>query len=316
MITSAKVVADGVSYEDYSRQTVQRGDPAFSMSRGELVAFALNPEKYLASTPDDDDTPATLFGRLVETLEMAPETFEKLFAIHPENYPCEPTKRDPREEKPWTTRADYCKEWEEEAEQAGLTPISPKLKAEADIAVKAAQAYGPRAELVACSKKQVFVSGEWEDKATGLVIPIRCLIDLVPDVKHPTMGKWLADSKTARNGDPSNFARVCDESSYDCQAALSIDLYSKATGEDRCEWVLPLSENTPPFHIVKPMPALTHEFLEYGRAKVHRALARYAQCLATNEWPSYSTGDRLVFNGVQYIAPDSLFSYRQSGGAP
>ncbi len=317
-IISAKVVGVNVSYETYSAQApgVSRGHKEFIMSRSELIDFSLCHSKWLASADeDDDDTPAMLFGRLVECLEMSPETFDDLFEVHPANYPCDPTKRDPRTEKPWTTRADYCKEWEEERRQDGLTPISPKLKAKADAAVKAAQACGPRAELVACSKKQVHVVGEWQDRATQLVIPIRCLIDLVPDAKNPTWGKALGNSKTARNGDPNTLARVIDDLGYDAGAALDTDLYTKATGQDRTDYLIPVQENTPPYHVVFPMPALSAEFITYGRCKYQIALREYAQCLATKHWPSYSTGGRLVVNGCQYISPDTLWKYREAGGA-
>lgn len=315
MIVRAKIVGENVSYETYSHQDpgVVRGHPEFVMSRSELAAFLVNPEKWLAGGASED-TSATEWGRLVECLEMNPKEFEHLFEVHPENYPCEPTKRDPRSEKPWTTRADYCKEWEEDRKLAGITIISPKVMAEAEQAVKSAKAYTPRAELVSISKKQVMVLGEWIDKTAQLVIPLRCLIDLVPEKKHPAMGKWLADSKTARNGNPEHFARVVDDESYDIQAALSLDLYVTATGEDRCEWIFPLQENTPPYHVVKPMPALTTEFLEFGRAKYATALREYAACLTSNQWPSYSTGSRLVFGDCQYIGPENVWRYREKGG--
>ncbi len=315
MITSATVVGSGISYEIYARQEngVVRGHPDFVMSRGEIVAFAANPEKWLSSQ-ESEDTTATEWGRLVECLEMNPADFGKLFEVHPENYPCESSKRDPRTEKPWTARADYCKEWEEERKAAGITVISPKVKAEADLAVNAAFSYQPRFDLVACSKKQVMVVGEFKDKATGLIIPLRCLIDLVPDENHPEMSKWLADSKTARNGNPEHFVRVVDDEAYDVQAALSIDLFTAATGRDITDWVLPLQENTPPYHIVKPMPALSSEFIEYGRVKYRIALRYYAQCLATNKWPSYPTGDRVVYGPLQFLDPKALFKYREMGG--
>lgn len=319
MITSAKIIGSGISYAVYSRQGegVKKGDPAFIMSRSELAEFLICPEKWLLSPSTDEGTKATDFGRLAECLEMNPQDFDKLFEVHPETYPCEPTTRDPRSEKPWTVRADHCKEWEEQRARDGITVISPKVMAESGVAVKAAKAHAPRAELVAISKKQVMVVGVWKDKATQLLIPVRALLDLVPDASHPVWGKTLADSKTARNGNPDTFGRVVDESGYDVQAALSMDLYCKATGEDRQDWVLPLQENTPPFHVVKPMPQLTAEFIEFGRCKYTIALREYAQCLATGRWPSYSTGNRPVVNHglCQLIGPETVWKYRESGGA-
>ena len=130
------------------------------------------------------------------------------------------------------------------------------------------------------------------------------------------MSKWLADSKTARNGNPEQFCRVVADEAYDVQAALSIDLFTTATGRDIQDWIYPLQENTPPYHVVKPMPALTSEFIEYGRVKYRIALRQYAECLATNKWPSYPTDDRLVYGDLQFLDPKALFKYRESGGVP
>lgn len=323
MITTAKIIGEGISYDTYSAQMdehgdeVKRGNPNFIMSRSELAGFLLCPEKWLASSSEDEDTKATLFGRLAECIEMTPLEFDSLFIVHPENYPCDPTKKDPRTEKPWTRKANFCDEWEERHERDGLTVVSPKVFSEARAAYLAAEAYAPRAELVLVSKKQVMVVGEWLDKATQLVIPIRCLIDLVPPADHPQFGRWLCDSKTARNGDPNTWGHVTDDRGYDIQSAIILDLYAAATKEDRTEFVHLVQENTAPYHVVKPMPQLTAEFIEFGRAKYEIALREYAQCLATGRWPSYSTGNRSVINSglCQLIGPESVWRYRESGGA-
>ena len=306
-------IARHISYEVYSRQApgVTKGHKDFIMSRSELMRFFSCPEKWLSSEASEGSD-ATDWGSLAECLEMAPETLDARFVVHPETYMGGP-KKD--QEKPWTRQANYCKDWEQDKTEQGLIVISSETAHEAEAAVLVAHQYKPRWDLVMCSKKQVMVVGEWNDKNTKTIIPLRCLIDLVPDASHPKFGKALADSKTARNGDPEGFAKVIDEKSYDVQAALSLDLYTAATGEDRCEWIFPLQENEPPYHITKPMPALTAEFIAYGRAKYQIALREYAACLATGHWPSYPTGNRLVFGDLQYIAPDELWKYRQKGGA-
>jgi exodeoxyribonuclease VIII len=303
---NCKVIGDGISYEVYSRQVpgVKRGDPAFIMSRSEIVAFAVNPEKWLASK-NSPDTPATIFGRLFECLEMSPGTFDDLFVIRPETYPDKKTG----EPKPFNLNSSWCKDWVES--QKDKTVIKPEVALEAEAAAKTAQSYAPRVELIACSKKQVMVTGEF--KVSSLDIPVRCLLDLVPDSKHPTWGKSLADSKTARNGDPETFCRVINDEGYDIQAALGMDMFKEATKQDRTDWVFPLSENTEPWHVTKPMPAMTAEFLTWGRLKYQSALAYYAQCLATNHWPSYRVFG-LPFGPMQLIGPESLWSYRQMAG--
>ena len=316
MITSSKVIGAGVSYETYSRQApgVVRGNREFIMSRSELTNFASNPKRWLDGYREDDDTDtdATVWGNLIECLAGLNGDFEERYAVAPAEYADEKTGKL----KPWTFAANVCKAWREE--QGERNVIKSELRDKAEKAVAALQADADVSELFACSQNQVMVAGVWRDAATELEIPLRCLLDLVPDVAHPVFSKTLADFKTCRNGCPDFWARVVDDAGYDVQAALSTDLFVKATGRDITEWLMPAQENVHPFHVVKPMPALSAEFLKYGRAKYESALTLYARCLATGEWPSYSTGSRLVLDAppCQIIGPDTLYSYRQSGGLP
>jgi hypothetical protein len=308
-LKNCKIIGEGITYAVYSRQApgVGRGHKGFIMSRLELIAFALNPEKWL-SRKESGDTPATIFGRLVELLETNPTAFDSLFVVSPDTY-----TNKKGGESDWSRKSPDCAAWEDDKKESGLTVIKSEVKAAADAAVKPLLEYQPRAELVSCSKKQVMVVGDWHDAATKIKVPVRCLIDFVPPKEHPVWGKHLADGKTARNGEPENWARVVDDSGYDVQASLSMDLYCGATKEDRTDWTFPLSENTEPFHVVKPMPALTAEFILWGREKYQAALSRYAQCLATNVWPSYAVAG-LRFGPTQLIGPDELWNYRKTGG--
>ena len=309
MFHDCKVIGDGITYKVYSAQApgVGRGHKGFVMSRSELIAFANNPEKWL-SKKESADTPATIFGRLVELLETSPTAFDSLFVVAPDTY-----TNKKGGESDWSRKSPDCAAWEDDHIARGITPIKSEVKARADAAVKMCLEYPPRAELVSVSKKQVMVIGEWHDPATKIKVPVRCLIDFVPDKNHPDWGKHLADGKTARNGDPANWDRVVDDEGYDVQAALSMDLYLEATKEDRTDWTFPLSENAEPFHVVKPMPAMTSEFLQWGRIKYKSALTYYCQCLAKNEWPSYRLGG-LQFGKVQLIGPENLWTYKQTAG--
>ena len=309
MLHNCKIIGDGISYNVYSRQAdgVGRGHKDFVMSRSELIAFADNPEKWL-SKKESGDTPATIFGRLVELLETNPTAFDSLFVVAPDTY-----TNKKGGESDWSRKSPDCAAWEDDHIARGITPIKSEVKARADAAVKACAEYPPRAELVSISQKQVMVVGFWRDADTKIEIPVRCLIDFVPPKDHPVWGKHLADGKTARNGDPANWARVVEDEGYDVQAALSMDLYLTATKEDRTDWTFPLSENTEPFHVVKPMPGLTAEFLQWGRKKYQAALTRYAECLATKFWPSYAVAG-IKFGPTQLIGPEENWNYRKSGG--
>lgn len=313
MIVSSKIIGAGVSYETYSRQEpdVKRGDSAFIMSRGELMNFASNPKRWKDGYhQEESDTDATRWGSLIECLAGLNGNFEDRYAVAPETYPDSKTG----EPKPWNWNATFCKEWREEQGEREVLKSDLQLKAEE--AHQALCADDDVCRLFQCSQKQIMVVGFWQDKSTGLEIPLRCLLDLAPDAKHPVFGKCLADFKTARNGCPETWGRVVADSGYDIQAALSIDLYCAATGEDRTDWIMPVQENVPPYHVVKPMPSLSVEFVEWGRLKYRSALSDYTYCLKAGVWPSYPTGQRMVIDSppCQIIDPKSVYAYREAAG--
>jgi len=215
--------------------------------------------------------------------------------------------------KPWSRNANYCKEWESDRKAEGRQVVKADVMEQAALAVKAIQSDSVISELLSVSQKQVYLIGAWSDKATGLEIPLRVLIDLIPPKDHLQFGRWLSDFKTARNGNPSQWARVVEDCNYDIQAALYFDIYCEATKEDRTDWVFALQENVAPYHVVKPLPALSQEFMAWGRLKYQKALTAYALCLSQNHWPSYSPAG-LQLGDIQLIAPDELWSYKKTAG--
>lgn len=332
-IINAKVVGFGISYKTYSTQMVgvSRGHREFSMSRGELVNFATNPKRWIDGfQANEDPTKATAWGSLIDTMALTPERLDDQYAVSPPTYPakgmecpkchsvtdsksCRACKCDRVEttiEKEWNGTAEFCKEWIKKQGEKEIIKSEVMDEAKTAVSILEEEMSG----LLTVSKRQCFCVSEWQDKETGLAIPIRCLIDLVPDKDDSVYGKALANLKTARDGDPDIWPRVVDANGYDVSSALEMDIYTAATGEERCDFILPIQENVKPYHVVKPFVALTAEFIEYGRVKYKIALREYAQCLATNHWPSYPTGDRLVYGNLQFLDPKSLFKYRETGG--
>ena len=304
---NCKVIKDNCGYDEYHRQEAKRGAKDYSMSRSELVEFATCPAKWILGPQGDDSTKSTVFGSLVDCLVTQPDKFDSLFAVRPETY-----IHEDGSERDWHHASKTCKRWIDEHE--GKIIVSSDVKSSADSAVKAIQENPDVSELIKVSRKQVFVIGFWKDPATKLEIPVRVLIDLVPPADHPTMGRWLADFKTARNGDPSAWARVVDDNGYDIQAALYSDIYCAATKEDRTDWVYAVQENIAPFHVVKPLMSITEEFIAWGRIKYQKALTYYCQCLAKNDWPSYAFDPNKIMFGLNKIDPKDLWTYKQSAG--
>lgn len=309
---NAKVIGANVDYATYSRQTAQRGSREFIMGRGELMNFATCPSRWLAGY-ESSESKATEWGKLIDALVLQPQSFEKLFAIYPDTYPCETTKKDPRAEKPWNNNATFCKEWKERLVAEGVTCLWPEEKLEADKAVTILLSDPQIRELIECSQKQVFVLAEWLDE-TGIVVPVKALIDLLPDVNHQRFGKTIADLKSTVSAAPRKWNRHCFDYNLDCQAALYTDLYEAATGESRCDWRHAIQESVPPYQTAKRW--METEYLTIGREKYTRALTYYCRCLDSGIWPDYDMSGRMVIDGWREISPEPwmLMSLMESGG--
>lgn len=292
-LKNAKVVGANIQVESYLGQVqgVRRGDPQFVMSRSELMLAASCFSRWLAGY-SFKDTDATSFGSLIDCLLTSPDQFDKRYIERPATYPAgkmhaqvkagEIEVGDP---VPWSSAAKWCKEWT--AAHKGKEPVSADDMTDARAAVKRFYEDKEIADLLNCSAKQVMVVAEYHDEATGLVVPTKCLIDLVP-AKDSRFAKGLADLKTCRSADHRSFQKTVDQLNYDAQAAMILDHYVGATGEDRCEFLFALMENVFPFEPGKRY--LSSEFVDLGRTKYVHALKRYCECLKTGIFPGFEEG--------------------------
>ena len=297
--TNCKIIGDGVNYDQYAKQPdgVKRGNKAFFMSRGELMDFAACPSKWLKGFQDKGGKGQD-WGDLLDSLVLAPAKTEMRFVVAPEKYP-----DGKGGEKDWTYRAGYCADWKEKQESNGLKVVSSGDMKKATSALESLKLDADIMELIDCSKTQVMVTGEYKDKATGIVVPLKGLLDLVPDVKHAEWGKCLADFKTASCAAVFEFGRAITNHHYDAQAFLYKSLYEAATGEDRATWTWAVQESDEPFQ--PEIYSASEYFLENGSTKILNALKLYCWCLANNKWPSYRSFARLQYGKHSIIEPEA-----------
>jgi hypothetical protein len=302
MIKNAKIVSTDTDPVVYHKTTGGgRGDPDHIMSSSQLRAFSESPSKWLAGAnlPDDEDTESTFWGSLMDCLVTQPEAFEKRYAVTPETYPDAKTG----EPKAWNWNANVCKEWRDK--QGDKEVIKPDKEEQANEALTRLRNDTRLAEFIDASKTQVFVMGEWHDES-GVVIPIKGLIDFVPAVTHPLFGKCLGDLKTGRCGAPGAWKKVCFSRGYHIQAALYLDLYCAATGEDRCDFRHVVQESMPPYEPGRRY--MSAEMLTLGRSSPNEGgyadiLRRYCACVAANQWPGWDDGPSLI-EGWSAVEPE------------
>lgn len=303
MIQNAKVVGENISPEVYARQEpgIERGNPQFVMSRSELMAFANCPHKWLKVGSGFERNDASEWGSAIDCLLLTPSRFEIDFLVKPATYPDAKTG----EPKPFTASSNWCKEWLAKNDDGSKTLIKADEFARMREAILA---FGDSREVMAIlpkAKKQVMCVAEWNDRATGITVPIKVLLDLVPDASDPQFGKVLFDLKTTTNASQEAWQSKVFKMHYCEQAALFLDVYRAATGEDRLEFWHIVQEDEPPYEVaIWPLStgadgetAASVGFVGLGRMKYESAMERYCQCLKTGIWHGYNP------NSQTYLEP-------------
>jgi PDDEXK-like uncharacterized protein DUF3799 len=294
VFTNAKVVGDGICHAEYSKQSAKRGEIGYVMSRSDLCEFDRCPSRWIAGY-EDDGSRATRWGQLMDCMVLAQTRFEKQYAVAPATY-CE---SDTQIAKKWNRQAAVCKAWEADAELEGKIVVK---NAEHERAIEACGTLLQDTELESIllnSHREVMVTADYRDKETGIVVPVKCLIDIVPDAVG-----FLVDFKTCANAAPRPWAKAVFERDYHTQAALYLDLWNAATNVGRDEFRHILQENFEPWQVAKRIVSV--EFVSLGRQKYQRILKRYAECLKSGAFPNYEDRERnhLVIGGWGVTEPE------------
>jgi hypothetical protein len=306
-----KIVGAGVDPNTYHKQDdAKRGTPEWVMSSSHLREFGRCPSRWKKGY-EFAGSASTEFGSLVDMKITTPQQFTNRYCAHPETY-----KNEDGEIKPWNGNSKVCKLWIKEAELMGFEIISQKEFWEASTAVKALLADDVIKRFIDSSDKQVYLTGEWRDEETSLVVPIKCLLDLVPRL-DTEFYKSLGDLKTTKNAALQPWSRWCFTAGYHLQAALYRDGYAEATKEDHPNWCFLLCENFPPYQTGKRI--MSNDFLEIGRADYRRLLANYCQCLKHNHWPDYdetdeAVGEWSIVSPEPWMADQAMFAPRIAFG--
>lgn len=300
-ITNAKIVSVDTDPAVYHRtKGGARGQPDCIMSNSEIKRFADCPQKWLLGGCDHDDTDATRWGNLVDCLFLTPAHFKERYVVSPEKYPDKKTG----ELKDWNLKANFCKAWKKE--QGDKICIKPKEAAGANEAVTRLCGDPEIRSLMTMCARQVMVVGEYKDAATGLVVPMKGLLDIVPNAKFDFYGRCLADLKTTERAKTSGWAKKVFGWGLYIQAALYLDLYTAATGEDRSDFLHVISESTPPYepNTVLLTSGSDMDFVEIGREYYVNALQFYCRCLKDGRWPGYAEMSECI-HGWAVVRPEA-----------
>ena len=241
-------------------------------SKSMLTKFMPDP-KWWRVTPPQPYTGSMKFGNLVDCLAITPLAFEQEYVIAPQFYPCEPTKKDPRHEKPWNMAANFCKDWAE-AQTKEIVNMANYL--EASQAVCNLKSFPAYAELMNGADTQVALFGEMEG------VKVKSLLDILP--RSDRYSHALADMKTTAEMSEQHFARTIARFGYHIQGALYLDLYNAITGENRDAFYIVWVHSKAPYE--PAMRPLSPSALSEGRRWYKTALRQWKKCIETDVWPS------------------------------
>lgn len=280
--TNGTLIGKSVPFSEYSKQPegAKRGDPKWEMTRGELMEFYKCPHKWIQNVPEKVTGPMK-WGSLIDCLLLTPEQFESRYAVAPATY-----KNKKGETCDWRNDMRIEAVYNFYSDNYGKEIISQSDLNEAKSNVDSILRNPHMADLLKSSKKQVMVRAEYRDKETGIVVSVKCLLDLAPFKTDPQWGKCLGDLKCTTNASQGAWTRKVWDELYHVQAAFYSDAYKAATGEDRTDWFNAISEDHPPY--VSAIWLLSADFVELGRMKYVEALKAYCQCIKSNRWPSYN----------------------------
>lgn len=315
MFQNAKIIGKAVRQAEYQPQSCERGEAGYVMSSSALRLFDACPSKWVRGF----NPPASYsleYGSLLDCVVLTPEHFKEVYTVQPESYEstgmecpncksvtdskkcskCKCDRTEVKVTKPWSGQSATCREWLEEQAKAGKEVCSAAELADAQAAAKRLFDDPIIGDYIRESDKQVWIAAEWHDSPTGLVVPVKCLVDLLPR-RDSEFFDGAGDLKSTKCAKKLAWERFADAVGYNIQGAWNIDLVQAALpNESRRKFAFIVSENHHPWEPSREMMEDDAELAEGGlmansRAKYRRIMGNYCQCLKHGKWPGYADND-------------------------
>ncbi|MER5461616.1 PD-(D/E)XK nuclease-like domain-containing protein [Streptomyces sp. NPDC002668] len=168
------------------------------------------------------------------------------------------------------------------AYEAGKVPLLPKEKVQVDAMAEAIRQHADAGPLFAPGMGIPERSIYWTDPTTG----IRCRVRpdwliIRPDVTV------IVDLKTTTDANPEACSKAIESHSYHQPGALYIDgVQAAGLAPEGARFFFAFVSKKPP-HLIT-VRELADQDQDIGRARNEKALRRYADCVANDEWPDWT----------------------------
>lgn len=243
-----------------------------AISRSQLFKIADTPEKFKwAMDHPEPATPALIFGQLLHTVVLQPETVDRDFAVAPI---CD--RRTTVGKKLWL-------EFEEQAES--------KTVVTADMVDTAVEM---RDKLFNDGFVQKLLNGEkekpffWTDELTGE--ECKCRVDCLTKINDMDI---IVDLKTAESAETDVFMRHAVKYGYNLQAAMYGEGVKQNTGKEHA-FVFIVIEKKPPYAINIMQADKT--FITHGYDMFRRLIGTYHECKVSGNWYGYLGRHNMINN--------------------
>lgn len=272
-------------------QRAKRGDSDFVMSRTELRAFAENPHAWVQGELEIKPSGAMLFGSLVDAMLLDPSALAQ-FAARPTTY-----VDSKGATKPWNGNSNTCKDWLKRAAAEGKQVVSEYAYKQAEKAARLARENSAFGAMLSGAQTQVVLEWSYLDAETGIEVPLKAMVDLVPPA-----GAALIDLKTAMKADPRGFEKAVWQNGYYYQAGFYLWGWRECRDSDRSifAWHVIETGGCSPDGVParKSFTQGTYvcaaDYAAIGIDHAKRDLARYARCLADGRWPEYTDKPKMI----------------------
>ena len=262
-----------IPLETYHAHNICDG-PSVSSS-GLRIIFNLSPAHFYSQWRGNPKavmpTDAEHFrvGRALHHLMLGEKFFSKLFAVQPEEWPDENGVL-----KAWHNSRHVCKKWNAAREAEGRAVLT---KADVVSLKNMAIALGNNPIIQAGAlngliERSIF----WKDKDTGIWLKSR------PDSIPGDSGDFV-DLKTTTSVMWREMVRTVGERGYHQQGSLICEAARRVLKISHPTFTLIFAEKKPPY--CTRVVTLKDNDLQLGERQNHAALATFAQCLKTGQWP-------------------------------
>lgn len=266
----AQGIHEKVPFALYRADDITTADDAHSVigkavSKSLIVDFMPDPSAW-KSSPPKKVTSAMNKGSLFDCLLTEPETLKDRFLVS--EYA--------------EFRTNESKAWKASVEADGITVIKQTDMDAAQAQLGAVQANPDAMKLIRGSQKQVAFRHR-----TKYGFDAKGLIDIVPAANDT-----LVDIKTCQASaleSHRSLQRHIFEWSYHLQAGAYAEGFSLASGSERTKFKFIFVTSAPPFRVaVINLPLCA---IMLGADQYRAGMARFAECLKTDTWPSIWDGE-------------------------